>query len=269
MSSLRIAVVPLLLAGCASVRAPGSPKAAAAVQAETSADTRQAKLWKNVTDARAAADLQKAASPGDPVRTIHPVVVPDRPAAKERRPFSPTVRNGVAVVAAPDLDRMDFSGAARVRSTDGEIIVLELDAGRVLTLQAKARGGPLRASPRDSAQILFRQGDPFRRDDVLALKLPSDDLVYALVGGPTPVQLTIPTHDLVASQIGRPEKNAMRVRVAIGQEVREVDPGQEVEFASAGLTLTVLASVAAQGEAANVLAEPYRLELLGWRSAGR
>jgi hypothetical protein len=189
-----------------------------------------------------------------------------RPAEQARVPFSPEVQSALAVLAMPEIEQT-FSGAARVASVDGEFVTLDLGRDRLLRLQARVGDEPLRARPGETAQLFLRQGDVYERNDVVAVKLEQDDLIYTLVGGDSPVRVDVPSHGLTAVQVGEPEQNSMNANITVGNETHELAPAEQAIFRSAGLTIKVLASVAVQGEAVHALeGEPYRLELLGWRT---
>jgi hypothetical protein len=103
--------------------------------------------------------------------------------------------------------------------------------------------------------------------DRLALRLAEDDLLYALVGGSGLVAVAFPPFRLTARQTEPIEANTSPVRLTVGTETQTVRHGETATFATGNLTVRVLASIAVQGEAANALpGEPFRLQLLGWRT---
>jgi hypothetical protein len=181
-------------------------------------------------------------------------------------PFPESVTGAVVLQELPELDAA-FSGSATVQSAGGEFLALDLGGGQLIRLHAKVRGGPLTAQVGEQAQLYLRRGDPFARNDILALRLPADELVHALVGNNGPVRFTIPTRELTVAQTGSVEGNTMPVTVSMGSEAHTLRPGEQADFRT-GLTVQVVASVAVQGEAANALpGRPYRVEILGWRTA--
>jgi len=239
----------------------------AKAQAELTPDTAQARLW-----AQAATAGTGPAAPGlhleaGAVRQRVAVRISERSTQQGEPVFPPDVQAGLAMLAAPALAE-PFSGTARVGSVRGEVFTLDLGEGRVLRLHAKVGGGPVRAAAGDSARLFYRtSGDPFFRNEAIDLQLPGDRLVYALVGAAAPVRLEIPGAGVRAAQVERPDSNTMAVALTVGREGRTMRPGEEVEFPRAQLTVRLLASVAVQGEAAHAVeGDPYRIELLAWRT---
>lgn len=265
-----IPLAAILLVACAAPAVPPKGPAATAEElARLSPDPAQAKLWREAVSKGAVAGIESASVHDAPVRRRKALVIPHKPVEPARVAFPETVVSGMVILAAPELDE-EFSGTVRIKSAKGEFLQFDLGKGRTLNLQTKVRGGPLRARAGETATLLLRRGSPFQRNDVLAIKLAEDDLVYALVGSDEPVRLSIASHSLSAEQIGELERNAMRVQVTIGGETRTLKPGDQADFQATGLTVKVLASVAVQGESAHVLpGQPYRLELLGWRTTVR
>ncbi len=261
-----LAAVPLL--ACETPYTPPRSAAdAAEAQAKLSTDPAQARLWREASGTAAVSGIETALIDGAAVQRRKALRILDRPAKSARVAFPTTLDTGIVVLAAPEL-REGFSGTARVQSAEGEFLDLDLGNERILRLQAKVGGTALRARAGDLAQILFRRGDPFRRNDVISVRLPEDELVYALVGSNRPVRLSIPTHELIARQTGKPRRNSMAVAVTLGGETKTLQAGDQTDFRASGLTVKILASVAVQGESANVLpGRPYRLELLGWRTS--
>lgn len=258
-----VSLVALLLVACE--RAPRSAADAAAAQAELATDTAQAQLWREAQGQ--AQGLERLAVDSAAVRRLTPVEVPDRAQQSRPQPFPAEVDAGFMIHSLPPLEA-PFSGPVRVASVDGEQLVLDLGEQRQLRLQAKLGGGPPRVRAGESGQLDIRvSGDPFARNDIVVLRLPGDEMVYALVGANAPVRLRMPARGLTAVQTGQPERNMMPVAVTVGEETRTLRAGEQADFRAARLTVKVLASVAVQGEAANALpGEPYRIELLGWRT---
>lgn len=265
---MRIRLFPLL-AGAACMACYGEPRGsadAAEAQAALLTDSGQAQLWREAAAGDLPPGLEALRVDAAPVRDPDQVVVPDRPAQVAQEAFPASVTEGLILHAVPELDE-PYAGAAQVTAVDGEFITLDLGGERTVRFQAKARGGPLLVNAGEQAQIALRVGDPFARDDLLALRLEQDDFVYTLVGNTGPVRLSVPSHSLVAAQVGEAEGNTMAVSVTIGRETQRLQQGQEADFA-AGLAVRVLASVAVQGEAANALpGRPYRIELIAWRTS--
>jgi len=267
MHCLLILTGLMLLGGCAPApEAPKDAREAARTQAELSTDAEQARLWQEAAESGATAGMEQLRVEGSPVKMRQPAVVPDQTIEIQRKAYPETIENALTVVSDAELDG-PFSGPARVVSTRGEFLTLDLGEERVLSLQTKVRGGPLRVKEGETGELLYRAGDPFARNDVIALKLENDDLLYALVGGEGPVSLKVEAFDLTATQVGEPEGNTMAVKVSAGGESHTLSAGERATLRKPGLTVEVRASVAVQGESAYALpGRPYRIELLGWRS---
>lgn len=265
-----LGVMVIVLCACAVPTAP--PKDAAAVgaaQARVSSDSSQIQLWEEAARSGALDGIEAAHVSDEVVKRRKVPEIPNRPAEAARVAFPETLASGMVVRAAPELEE-EFSGTAKLLSAEGEFLDLDLGQGRTLSLQTKVAGNPLRVKQGETATLLYRRGDPFERNDLVALKLDQDDLVYALVGSKEPVRLNVPTHSLSATQTGKPMRNSMSVEVTVGDETLTLEAGEEKDFPAGGLTVFVLASVAVQGEAAHVLpGQPYRLELLAWRLRNR
>ena len=265
--------IPLIAVPLAACQVPGmAPRDAsssAQAQSRLATDPDQAALWRDVGRKDTGAGLENLVvrRPEAAVRPQLRLAIADRSEEPKRVAFPANVQTGLALLAAPTLAET-FTGAARVQAVEGEFLTLDLGNNRIVQIHAKVRGGPLRVRSGETAQVLFRQGDPYERDDLVAVKFDRDDLVYSLVGGRSPVRLTIPSHAITAVQTGKPERNSLDVNITVGGETLTLKPGDRAAFDGAGLTVEVIASVAVQGEAANALeGEPYRLELLGWRTA--
>lgn len=267
MQCLLILTGLMLVGGCAPApEAPKDAREAARTQAELSTDAEQARLWQEAAESGTTAGMEQLSVEGSPVRTRQPAVVPDQAVEAQRKAYPETIQSAVTVVSAAELDA-PFSGPARVASTDGEFLTLDLGEERVLSLQTKVRGGPLRVKEGETAELLYRAGDPFARNDVIALKLEDDDLLYALVGADGPVSLELEAFDLTAKQVGEPKDNTMAVEISSGGESHTLSAGEQATLRKPGLTVEVKASVAVQGESAYALpGRPYRIELLGWRT---
>ena len=198
-------VIMLPLAAC---QTPGQPFATnssvAEAQAELTTDPAQAALWRQAAENSAATGIREVPVPADAVASPATVTIADRPAAMARVPFPATMESGIVIVDVPEQVGK-YSGAARVTAIEGEFLTLDLGGKGELVLQAKVRGGPLRATVGDKGQVVFRQGDPFRRDDLLTVKLPNDALLYAIIGGSKPVRISAKAFDLSARQLAPSE----------------------------------------------------------------
>ena len=264
-------LIGTLLAGCA---APGqAPRDAAGVatgQAALAGDELQAALWRDAAQRRSLDGLPELLSVQAPVRQRHPLLVPDTPVESKPTPYPASVRTALQLSMPAGLaEREPYAGPAMVARADGEFVTLRLPDRQLVRLQARVAGEAPRLAQGETVQLQLRSGTPFRRRDVLVLRGERDDLAYALVGDGDPVSVSFPGLGVAARQDGEPAGNSLRVAVSAGQESRLLAVGEEAVFAAAGVTVKVLASVAVQGEAANVLpGEPYRLELIAWRSRG-
>lgn len=264
---LHLVLVPGVLLGC-QPSAPSETAGAAEAQAQLATDSTQARLWSERAGGAAGIDLERLAVDSLVVRSPTPALAPGiSEQVIPTQAFPESVVDAVVVHSAPE-DVVPFDGRATVTEVTGDFVTLDVGAGELLRIQARVGGRSLRLSPGEAAELSFRQGDPTARDDVLSLRTEGEDFVYALVGSLEPVRITIENRGLVAAQVGSPDGNTMSVDVTLGRETQRLTPGAEAAFGG-GLTVKVLASVAVQGQAANVLpGRPYRLELVAWRSGG-
>lgn len=268
MRNTSLMILALALVACAKTEPPSTSADAIKAQAELAADPKQKELWEAAAKSEAPAGMDKLHAGAESVATRERVVIPDQPVSAAPQALGEGIAAGAALVDVPP-DLATYAGQARVSAVRPETQLIELDVGKgtPLRLQAKARNGSLRIAAGEAVQIAVREGDPAQRNDLVAIRAKDDDFAYTLVGGVGPVKLDIEMFKLVATQTGEAKGNAMDVAVAIGGERRTLAPGDEAAFKTGGLTVKVLASVAAQGEDANRLPEPYRLELLVWRTA--
>lgn len=260
-----VAPVALLLIGCGQ-GVPTRGTSAAERQATLATDSTQARLWRNAPSA-AALDMQALRIDSAAVRPANPVVVSERPVPQQpEQPFDQSVDAGLAMVDVPAAET-PVTTAARITAVNGEYLTVELGDGRSLRLHVKVGGAALRTQTGDQGQLYFSHNpDPMVAGDRLALRLPEEDLVYALVGSNGPVSLTLPPFRLSAQQVEPIANDTAPVRVTVGGESQVVRHGETATFDNANLVIRVLASIAVQGEAANALpGEPYRIHLLGWR----
>ena len=260
-------LIPAIWIACAPAdTAPGRASEIAEGQAALATDSSQARLWREAINEGAAAPLAEAHT-DEPVAGGARLVVTDRPGRASQEAFPASVDAALVLAEAPDLDE-PYAGTARVQSASGEFLTLDLDGAGTLSIHSRVGGRALRAAEGEVAEVLFRRGTPFARDDVLGVRLERDDLVYALVGADEPVRFDITSHAIRVAQVGEPEGNVLSVSLTVGRETQTLNIGDQVDF-RAGLTVKLLASVAVQGQAANALpGRPYRVELLGWRTAG-
>jgi hypothetical protein len=252
-----------------STSPPAGPVSRAQTQADLATSDSQKKLWQQAVARNAVGGLDQL-STDKPVQRSQPVIVAEQ-AVIQRKPTAlpEQVENAVIVLERPAVEEK-FSGVANVKAVSGDFLDLTLANRGELRLQARVAGSQLRAKVGDSARVLLQGGDdPFRRSDVVAIALPEDDLIYALVGDRQPVRLSIDPYELSAYQTGKPEGNTLQVRVSVGKESHLLSPGEQADFPRRGLTVKILSSVAVHGDAAHLLPEPYRLEILGWRTRER
>ncbi|MDQ3698768.1 MAG: hypothetical protein M3373_12225 [Gemmatimonadota bacterium] len=261
----KLAPAAVLVLACRQ-GAPERGDAAAESQADLVADSAQARLWREAA-ARSPLDMEALRLDSAVVRPAARQPVPERAAPEQpARPFHQSVDAALVLVEAPAVDP-PYSGPARV-TVAGEYVSLDIGDGRTIRLHIKVAGNPLRAQTGEQGQLFFaHHGDPFVATDRLALRLPQDDLLYALVGDTSLVRLALPPFRLTAQQIEPIENNTTPVRVTVGGETRTMRHGETAAFRTGNLTVRVLASVAVRGEAAHALpGEPFRLHLLGWRT---
>lgn len=266
--TLFIVLIAIAAVGCGQATAPPDDTTDAAhAQAGLSTDPEQARLWQEVAERGGAADLEAAVVESGAVQTRTPVTVEGKPIEAQTAEFPEAMASGLAVLALPEMAEDELLVTAQVAASDGEFLTLDLGDHGTLQVQAKIGGRALRAAAGETAQVRVRRGTPFERNDFLAIRLERDQVLHALVGGTEPVRISAPELLLEAVQFGEPEGNAMAVSVQVSRaNPRILRMGEETEVA--GLTVKVLASVAVQGEAAYALpGEPYRLEILAWRSS--
>jgi hypothetical protein len=235
-------------------------------QSELSTNQDQARLWKEANKQ----GLEKIPQPGQPVQLRQPNAVPNVPSQSKPAPLPQGLQGGVRIISLPQLPgevAKSFAGTVQIRRVEGELIELDLGGQGLLSLYARARGGPLRAKQGEQAQLDLRfRDDPFDRQLILALRLVNGDgVVSALDSGDKPVTVKIPLFKLVSTQTGAPEKNLMNVLVTAGGERKMLSPGQIVEFPDAGLTVGLVGSDAFSGESANAVeGRPYALNIVAW-----
>jgi hypothetical protein len=266
---LSLAALALLGACAATDVLPRKDAGVATHQAALTTDPAQAALWKEAADSGALAGIAKLRAGRAQLAPRQAARVSDRPAAMARTPYPQALQTAVSI-SLPAGFGGRFTGAVPVRAVEGEFMELVLADKQVLRLHSKLDGVPLRARANETADVVLRAGDIYERNDILAVRLAGDELIHALVGAKGPVRFALRERGLTAEQTGKPEGNAMAVRVSLGGETRTLGPGEQADFGEAGLTLKILASVAVQGQATHALeGEPYRIELLAWRTRPR
>jgi len=269
MKPVVLLAVATLLCGCRDVPVPRDPAVMARNQAELVQDPDQRRLWEQVAMSGGARGTETLVLPKNSVRRATPATIPDRSAPPVRHPFPTTLDTAVVLRTAPEIDQ-PFRGTARIAAVDSEFIALDLPTGLRVELQAKIEGNPLRARVGTDAEVFYRMGVPTRRNDVLALTLPEENLVYALVGDDRPVRIDVPGYALTAWQTGDPDRSPMDVTISVGGETRTLRVGEQAEFGQAALTVMATCSVATSGAAAdNAPGRSHRLAILAWRTRPR
>lgn len=235
-------------------------------QSELATNQDQQRLWKEGNKQ----GLEKIPQPGQGVELRQPAAVPNTAIQSKPAPLPEGLQGGVRIVSLPQMSgaaEKAFNNKVQVRRVEGEQIELDLGGQGLLSLYARARGGALRASVGEEAQLDLRfRDDPFDRQQILALRLANGDgVVSALDSSDQPVTVNIPLFRLVATQTGKPEKDLMNVMVTVGGERKVLSPGQVVDFPAAGLTVGLVGSDAFVGERANAAeGRPYALNIVAW-----
>jgi len=268
-SFIAILTVAQLVSGCTPFESekPKDSKGIAEAQSQLAATPEQARLWKEAVEKAAASGLEKAPLAEHPVAPRQRVVAQNRVAQGKPFQFPRELVAGIRVVSAPAVDGDRFSGTAQVVRAEGEQLELDLGQRRILTLVARARGGPLRARVGEKTELDYRvKEDPFERRLILALRMENGDGVMSVLeSGRKPVSVPIPMFDLSAMQVGKPEKNVMDVEVRVGRERKVLAQGQVAEFPGSRLTVGLVASVAYTGaDVYRAEGNPYAIQLVAW-----
>ena len=179
-------------------------------------------------------------------------------------PLPETLTTAVYLLEVPDFEE-PFEGMARPVAVKGDVLEFDLGKDRTLVVQAKA-GGRVPSLERDTeVKLHLRIGDPMQRNDILEISGESLSLGWALVGGMQPVVVTLGSLGLEARQVGEPEDGLMAVEVSVGDVSKVLTEFAEpVLLEGTGVTVHVLGSVGAVGEAVGVVPERYRLEVAAW-----
>lgn len=256
----------IVLTSCTAVQRSDDPAVIGQQQARLAGSSSQAALWEAAAAANSVEGIQTAVTNPEVVAQRRPVTVVEKTdIASKFGSFPENLATGVVARALPEIEP-DFVGRAVVDAVEDEIVQFDLGGRRLLALQAKVKGFPLNVNEGDVAEIVVRQGDIYKPNDVVAVALPDDDVIRALVSDQGPVRIDLPTFAFSAQQIGEPKGNQMPVDVTISGESKVLAQGDEEEF-SAGLTVRLTASLAIQGPSVNALeGDPYRIELIAWRT---
>jgi len=264
-------ILAILFTGACKRSGQGSQNAADNTNkiAELATDPEQQRLWRAAMEKNNQANtLGNVPVPGDAAvqNRAHPTM-PNQQLDGKPQPLPPGMAGGARFIKTPNLEGAEFRNAVRVKSVEGEQIELDLGGPGTLSFYARARGGPIRATAGDTAQLDYRfRDDPFDRQRILALRLGNGDgIVSALDSGDKPVTISIPLFELTASQTGGSERNAMSVTVTVGGEQKVLAPGQIVDFERAGVTVGIIGSAAFVGdEAPRAEGRPYALNIVAW-----
>ena len=254
-----------LVSSCGRSRR-GDAASDAQKQSELAANQEQARLWKEGNKN----GLNHIPRPEQPVQVRQRSVINDVAVQSKPAPLPQGVPGGVSIISLPQLPETDgrtFASEVRVRRVEGEQIELDLGGQGTLAFFARARGGPLRASTGDVAQLDLRlREDPFNRQQIMALRLAnSDGIISALDMSDKPVTISIPLFKLIATQTGTSEKHLMNVTITVGGERKVMSAGQVQDFADAGLTVGVIGSDAFTGDMVNTIeGRPYALHIIAW-----
>lgn len=267
-SAVLVMAVTLALFVRACQRAPDLPrdaKSRAEALSRLASTPEQARLWKDAAENNKAQGLEKVPIVERPVQPRRQVVVANKPVVAVQPSGLPEgLVAGVRVVAAPGLDEGTFTGRVRIRAVDGERLEVEVDPRRILTIFARARGGPLRVRAGDSAQLHYSSSyNPLDRRQIVALRIDTGDYILsALETGRGPVTVQVPLLKFVATQVGRPTAGTMDVEVQIRGERRVLAQGRIVEFGVARASVGIMSSLAAPVSDGN----PYALRVVAWAS---
>lgn len=249
------------------VRPPKDAKQATQKAAQLATTEQQKRLWQEAADK--GITLESVPVVQQPVETRKPVVVQERKVEAKPTKLPAGMLSGMRILAAPFLPEGRFSGSATVLRAEDERLELDLGQKRLLVLNARLRGGAVRAKAGEQVTLDYQvNDDPYDRRQLLALKTQQGDgLVSVLHGDKKPVELQIPMFQLTVKQVGRPKQQRMNVEVTVGEERQVLTAGQIVEFKQAGLIVGLIASIAYEGEQAPVAeGNPYAINLVAWRS---
>lgn len=212
-------------------------------------------------------DLARLQAGTGEVTIARALQVEANPTAGGEQKTSPQVATQVLVERVPDsaLGDKPLTTRGRVLGVQAEMLTIQAPEGTV-RLQTRVGGRTLALGEGEEVDVEIQSGTPFRRSDYVQVRGEKDALGYALVGGDAPVTIELSFFDLTARQDGpRAGDNTMGVTVQVGNESQRVDKlGETLRFEAAGLLVQVLASVAADEEAAALLPESHRLEIVVW-----
>jgi len=158
-------------------------------------------------------------------------------------------------------------GAGYITQLEGDRLVLDLGDQRVLTLQIRVGGSPLRAAAGTFAQVDLRTRGLQARREIIAIRLAENDGILSVrETGREPIAVKVPLFQLTARQVGKPEAGTMPVEIRVGSESKVLAQGQSAEFPDGRLTVLLESSTAVTGAAAAADAEgpPFAMRLMAW-----
>jgi hypothetical protein len=226
----------------------------------------QAELWKA---AGARSDrLDQVPVVTQPVQQRARVEAPNRAAqaqvTTQQTAEAPTTAR---ILDAPDMREDAYRGPARIVNVQGDRVEFDLGQNRRLSAVLRIKAASLKATTGDTVQIEFRRrDDPHNRAELLAVKAAGgQNMVSVLEGDTKPVQLRVPLFQLTARQVGEAARGTMPVEVSVGRERKTLAQGETADFASAGMTVGIVASQAVTGEdVSREEGNPYAIRLLAW-----
>ncbi len=265
-STLAVIILLGLVTACRRGPEGRSAQQRTELLSQLATDSQQARLWRTAAASGAAAGLERVSVPETAVEVRQRVTAPSRPTQKQDVGLPAGIRSGVKLISAPALESGRFSGSVLIARVSDERVELDLGQGRTLAFFARARGGPLRISAGETAQLDLRvRDDPFDRQLILALQAPRDGVISVLEGGQRPVSVAVPAFRLTACQVGQAERGTMSVEVTVAGVRRTLTQGQIVDFPEGNLTVGLAASSAYVGaDAFRAEGNPYSIDLIAW-----
>ena len=257
-----LAMMAATFVGCVSTSTSGDP---ATTHAQVAIGD-QRDLWEQHAGGRDFTGLQ--AGTGE-VTVAQAQEIEAIPADQGVQRMPPQMDTQVLMERVPDQAFGDkpLETSGRVVGVQAEMLTIEAPEG-IVQLQTRVGGRTLTLAEGDEVDVEVRTGSAFQRSDYVQIRGEKDALGYALVGGEKPVTIELSFFELTARQDGsRTADNSMGVTVQVGDESQRIDElGEVLHFEAAGLSVQVLASIAADEETAAILPESHRLEIVVWPS---
>ncbi len=254
----------LAAAGCQSddQRSRRMAEDAAALSEGSSPD--QARLLREAAARGDTLGLQSVPIVERPVDTRAPQPMPDQTGPSQDVALPARADSAMRVLDVPaGLGSAFDVPAATVSAMAAERVTVDLGSGQTLIFLCRVEGAPLRLRQGDRVSVQYRSLDtPSEREQLLAVRTPGGPGVAQIVSGAeSPIQLSVPSFDLVVQQVG--EGRSATVRVAVGGREAVLPPGATTTVN--GVMVRVVASQALAGPQSG-LAEgpPYALNLLAW-----